>query len=138
MKRHGSNDLAVKNFTTIATAKGKRRIENDTEEAIPTTVHDVRTPRTLATGRHRLRHRYRQTGRFATTPLMSANACLPRREGHVKAPQECGVQPLTQYSTVGASTFRGKIFSYFVEVLTFIPSFRFRCYLCVLSQRYTK
>ena len=138
MKRHGSNDLAVKNFTTIATAKGKRRIENDTEEAIPTTVHDVRTSRTLATGRHRLRHRYRQTGRFATTPLMSANACLPRREGHAKAPQECGVQPLTQYSTVGASTFRGKIFSYFVEVLTFIPSFRFRCYLCVLSQRYTK
>ena len=138
MKRHGSNELAVKNFTTIASAKGNRRIENDTEEAIPTTVHIVRTLRTLATGRHRLRHHYRQTGRFATTPLMSANACLPRREGHVKAPQECGVQPLTQYSTVGASTFRRKIFSYFVEVLTFIPSFRFRCYLCVLSQRYTK
>ena len=135
MKRQGNNELAVKNFTPIATAKGKRRIENDTEEAIPTTVHDVRTPRTLATGRHRLRHRYRQTGRFATTPLMSANACLPRREGHVKALQECGVQPLTQYSTVGASTFRGKIFSYFVEVLICIPSFRFRCYLCVLPQR---
>jgi hypothetical protein len=134
MKRHGNNELAVKNFTTIATAKRKRRIENDTEEAIPTTVHDVRTPRTLATGRHRLRHRYRQTGRFATTPSMSANACPPRREGHVKAPLECGVQPLTQYSTVGASTFRGKIFSYFVEILTFIPSFRFRCYLCVLPQ----
>ena len=135
MKRHGNNELAVKNFTIIATAKGKRRIENDTEEAIPTTVHDVRTLRTLATGRHRLRHRYRQTGRFATIPSMSANACLPRREGHVKAPQECGVQPLTQYSTVGASTFRGKIVSYFVEVLTFIPFFRFRCYLCVLPQR---
>ena len=132
MKRHGNNELAVKNFTTIATAKGKRRIENDTEEAIPTIVHDVRTPRTLATERHRLRHRYRQTGRFATTLLMSAHACLQRREGHVKAQQECGEQPLTQYSTVGASTFRGKIFSYFVEVLTFIPSFRFRCYLCVL------
>ena len=83
-------------FTPIATAKGTRRIENDTEEAIPTTVHDVRTLRTLATGRHRLRHRYRQTGRFATTLLMSAHACLPRREGHVKAPQECGEQPLTQ------------------------------------------
>ena len=110
-KRHGNNELAVKNFTTIATAKGKRRIENDTEEAIPTTVHVVRTPRTLATGRHRLRHRYRQPGRFATTPSMSAHTCQSRREGHVKALQECGVQPLTQYSTVDASTFRGKIFS---------------------------
>ena len=99
MKRHGNNELAVKNFTTIAN-KGKRRIENDTEEAIPTTVHDARTPRTLATGRQRLRHRYRQTGRFATTPSMSANACQPMREGHVKALQECGVQPLTQDSTV--------------------------------------
>ena len=135
MKHHGTNELAVKNFTTIATAKGKRRVGNDTEEAIPTTVHDVRTLRTLATGRHRPRHRYSQTGPFATTLLMSANACLPRREGHVKALQKCGVQPLTQYSTVGASTFRGKIFSYFVEILTFISSFRFRCYLCVLPQR---
>ena len=135
MKRHGNNELAVKNFTTIATAKGKRHIENYTEEAIRITVHDVRTPRTLATGRHRLRHRYHQTGRFATTPLMSANACQPRREEHVKALPECGEQPLTQYSTVGASTFRGKIFSYFVEISTFIPSFRFRCYLCVLPQR---
>ena len=49
MKHHGNNELAVKNFITIATAKGKRRIENDTEEAIPRTVHDVRTLRTLAT-----------------------------------------------------------------------------------------
>ena len=30
-------------------------------------------------------------------------------KGHVKALQECGVQPLTQYSTVGATTFQGKI-----------------------------
>ena len=42
MIHHGNNELAVKNFTTIATAKGKRRIENDTDEAIPKTVHDVR------------------------------------------------------------------------------------------------
>ena len=30
-------------------------------------------------------------------------------KGHVKALQECGVQPLTQYSTVGATTLQGKI-----------------------------
>ena len=30
-------------------------------------------------------------------------------KGHAKALQECGVQPLTQYSTVGATTLRGKI-----------------------------
>ena len=30
-------------------------------------------------------------------------------EGHVKALQECGVQPLTQYSTVGATTLQGNI-----------------------------
>ena len=30
-------------------------------------------------------------------------------KGHVKALQECGVQPLTQYSTVGATTFQGTI-----------------------------
>ena len=51
----------------------------------------------------------------------------------MKALQECGVQPLTQYSTVGASTFRGNFSHYPVEVLTFIPSFRFWCYVCVLS-----
>ena len=28
---------------------------------------------------------------------------------HVKALQECGVQPLTQYSTVGATTLQGEI-----------------------------
>ena len=32
-----------------------------------------------------------------------------KTKGHVKALQECGVQPLTQYSTVGASTLQGKI-----------------------------
>ena len=29
-------------------------------------------------------------------------------KGHVMALQECGVQPLTQYSTVGATTLQGK------------------------------
>ena len=58
--------------------------------------------------------RWRQDG----TAYDTATASLPATDyqplqhltkGHVKALQECGVQPLTQYSTVGASTFRGKI-----------------------------
>ncbi|KAK2179792.1 hypothetical protein NP493_471g00018, partial [Ridgeia piscesae] len=58
-------------------------------ETIPTNVYDVGTSR-------------QDVAAYARDDITTGRA-----EGHVKALQECGVQPLTQYSTVGASTFRG-------------------------------
>ena len=113
------------NLTVSATAKGNRCVENDTDEATSATVDDVVTSRTLATGRHSLRHRYR----FDASHRLSTLRHLTK--GHVNALQECGVQPLTQYSTVGASTFRGNIF--LCRSTRFYSLFS--VYLCILSQR---
>ena len=82
-------------------------------------------------------------GRQDGTAYDTATASLPATgyqplqhvtKGHVKALQECGVQPLTQYSTVGASTFRGRIILLLCRRIEINSLFRFRCYLCLLSQ----
>ena len=74
LKRYHSQQLAIRNFTTITAISRQRYVEHDTEPKI------------------RSSH-----GRDQLT------------KGHVKALQECGVQPLTQYSTVGATTLQGNI-----------------------------